>query len=268
MKVSIATRGMEHQRRWGLLLEEGLAAWGVAPVRIDAGAAVTTKVVACWGWRVGETYRAKGHEVLVAERGYIGDRFEWTSLGWNGLNGRADFGVVRGGLRRGFGVPVQPWRPVPGGPLRVLMLGQVRGDMALRGAGVNYEAWLAETARRIRAAGHMLLWRPHPKDQDLTIAADRAPGTLEDAFAATDIAVTFNSNSATDAVMAGLPCLTGDMGAMAWAVTARPGEGPIAPDRTDWLRRMSWCQWSDEEIATGAALAHIFERRGDVSEAA
>lgn len=68
---------------------QGLAAHDIAARRAVDIHGIRTKYVACWGWRLGQHLRYKGHEVLVMERGYLGDRFAWTSLGWNGLNGRS-----------------------------------------------------------------------------------------------------------------------------------------------------------------------------------
>lgn len=274
-RVSVATRGMAHQRVWGDLLCQGLRARGFEPVEIDAGNQTESRVVACWGWRVGREYRKAGHEVLVAERGYLGDRFAYTSLGWNGLNGRADFNVERFGLtpaaRRDFRVTVRPWRTPSAAPLRVLLLGQVRGDMALKEAGVALERWLADQATQWRAAGAAVAFRPHPQDPGLCVpGAERLdPGySLASQLAGADLAVTVNSNSAVEAVLAGVPTIAADFGAMAWPVTARPDTRPVTPDRTAWLARLTWCQWSEDEIAGGDAVAHVFAGRETLGEAA
>jgi hypothetical protein len=56
--------------------------------------------ICCWGWRRGREWFAKGYDVLVMERAYLDNRFVWTSLGWNGLNGRARWPIpVDGGAR-------------------------------------------------------------------------------------------------------------------------------------------------------------------------
>jgi hypothetical protein len=271
---------MAHQRAWGRLLAAGLRARGFEPVEIDAGAPAETRVVACWGWRVGRAYRAAldgglPHEVLVAERGYLGDRFAFTSLGWNGLNGRADFNVERFGLspapRRDFGVAALPWKTPRALPRRVLLLGQVRGDMALRVAGIDLEAWLAVWAARWASAGSSVAFRPHPKDAGLRVPGAEAldPGySLGSQLAEADLAATVNSNSAVEAVLAGVPTVTADRGAMAWPVTSRPGAQAITPERDAWLARLTWCQWSEDELADGSAVAHAFAGRESMGEAA
>lgn len=72
-----------HQGECKRALAEGLRRHGIS----DLG----QNVVVCWGWHTGRGYRAQGRDVLVFERGYIGDRFKWTSIAWNGLNGRGTF---------------------------------------------------------------------------------------------------------------------------------------------------------------------------------
>jgi len=88
----VASEHAEHQWEHAIALLRGAQKHGVASrIRNSKDAAIDTKHVACWGWRLGERFRERGHDVLVMERGYLGDRFSWSSFGWNGLNGRATF---------------------------------------------------------------------------------------------------------------------------------------------------------------------------------
>lgn len=242
-------------------MEEGLARHGLRTIIEPFRSKVRTKRVACWGWRKGLALRQSGHDVLVMERAYLGDRFHYTALGWNGLNGRADFrneNVPSDRWERLFRPLMQPWKD---GGEYVLLMGQVRGDMSL--AGQDLGIWYAETAAKCaKAYGLPVMFRPHPvsvkrNDAKCPRGASLINGTLEDALAGAAVVVTYNSNSATDAVMAGVPTVTCDPGAMAWAVTGH-SIGEIAkPDREDWGRRLAYCQWSPEEIQSGEAWAHI-----------
>jgi len=73
-----------------------------------------------------------GRDVLVMERGYIGDRTHWTSLGWNGLNGRArvPLAPADGGARfeRNYSRLMHPYNPAGH---YALIIGQVPGDASL-----------------------------------------------------------------------------------------------------------------------------------------
>lgn len=251
MKVSIATRGLAHQREWGALLAEGLAAHNVEPVFVEAGRDASTTVVVCWGWRIGQRYRDRGHEVLVAERGYVGDRFYWTSLGWNGLNGRADFrNAGKDGDRwaRHFSGFLSDWRERSG---PTVIMGQVPNDTAL--LGINYQAWLNKTAAALPGA----LFRPHPGAPAVRCGLPLADGDLAAVLEIAGRVVVFNSNSATDAVLAGVPTVTIDPGAMAWPVAGQGLNETVSPDRTQWCNELAWTQWAPEEIRRGDAWEHI-----------
>lgn len=253
--ISIATRGAVHQKAWADLLASGLRIHGYEPRMVDAPGSAPSRIVACWGWKLGAFYRSKGHEVLVAERGYIGDRFHWTSLGWNGLNGRADFrlGDVDGErFERYHAGSMRPWKA---DGEYVLLLGQVMGDMSL--AHVDYRGWLSRMAEELPVLGLPVVFRPHPQSRQEAFGMRIKGGGLEEALAGAAVAVAFNSNSATDAVMAGVPTIAMDEGAMAWPVSGHDIAMPPTPDRTEWANRLAWCQWSPGEIADGTAVAQI-----------
>lgn len=258
-EVTVAYHKDTHQSQWASRFVQGLDAHGVAVTQLEARFPADTDIVCCWGWSVGRWYQERGHEVLVAERGYVGDRFHWTSLGWGGLNGRADFKNAGAPADRWdslFVGHMHQWRGVEEG--YALLLGQVPGDQSLR--GVNYLKWVEDTARACTETGYDVRWRPHPHPQGARIPtpAPEIGGSLEEALLGAKLAVTFNSNSGVDAVLAGVPTVTMDEGAMAWGVTAHDlSSDPIRPDRTKWTHRLAYCQWSPEEMADGTAWAHI-----------
>jgi hypothetical protein len=73
--------------------------------------------------------------------------------------------------------------------------------------------------------------------------------------------VTFNSNAAVDAVIAGIPAFAMDQGSMAWDVTEHDLariEQPIRPDRDQWAAELAYTQWTQDEMARGWAWHHLF----------
>lgn len=219
--------------------------------------------VACWGWRVGQRFAASGHPVIVMERGYVGDRFAYTSLGWNGLNGYARFPEYPddGGARfLEHGGRILPWRESGD---YVLILGQVRGDMSLRGRDLT--GWYAEQAAlAARRYGLPVYFRPHPLGREKGFAS--VPGvrelpecSLADALAGARLAIAYNSNACLDAVLAGVPCYAGDRGTMAWRLCMRRVDELAYPDREEVAHQIAWCQWSLEEIASGRALVELMK---------
>jgi hypothetical protein len=223
---------------------------------MDADAAI------CWGWRRASIIRRANPAmpVLVMERGYVGDRFHWTSLGWNGLNGRAIFPKRPAGswrhMQNGFSV-LHPWRPpLPGRDDRyALILGQVQGDQACKNVNLPYQyrQWYNYLTQR----GHSVRFRPHPKALGQANGIQRASytrGTLEEDLAGAKFSVSWNSNSSVDSVLQGVPSVTFDEGAMAWPVTSHELGNPVTmPSRTEWAAQLAWCQWQPSELADGSA---------------
>jgi hypothetical protein len=236
----------------------GLRALGHEP-ELVYGTHSPVQHVACWGWRLGFQLRQRGHEVLCMERGYIGDRFAWTSLAWNGLNGRGTFAPTPddGGARfRQHHAPLKPWRD-PGAGGYALIAGQVPGDASLRGR--DLWPWYHDRADEARSAGYEPVFRPHP------VAVARGHrhcpndmrqhhGTLEDALAGAAVVITYNSNTGVDALLAGVPVVADNEGSMAWPLASTDVRNLVRPDRTEWAHALAWKQWQMSELADGTAL--------------
>lgn len=205
--------------------------------------------VVCWGWREGVQHRERGAQVLVMERGYLGDRFEWTSLAWNGLNNRGEMPIVDDHgerFRRHFDQLLKPWNP---DGHYTLICGQVPGDMSLQGRDLH--SWYESQALLYSDAR----FRPHPLAyrRERPRAVRGAPdigGTLEEALAGARLVSTWNSNSGVDALLAGKPTHVEDAGGMAYGIDET--------NREPWLHRLAWRQFTIEEITSGLAweVAH------------
>jgi hypothetical protein len=245
----------EHQTQCGLAVADGIRAVG-GTARLQRTDACSTLHVCTWGWRQGKRLRDAGHEVLVMERAYLGDRFAWYSLGWNGLNGRARFpewptdGGAR--FREHFGHLMRPWRRDGG---YVLLVGQVPGDASLQGRDLS--RWYSEAALRAQSAYEAeVLFRPHPAAVKRGIIhrpeyTRPSTGNLCAALDGALACITFNSNTGVEAVLAGVPTVAVDAGAMAWDVAAHRVGDFQRPAREAWAHRLAWRQWRLEEIATG-----------------
>jgi hypothetical protein len=84
-------------------------------------------------------------------------------------------------------------------------------------------------------------------------------GTLEATLARAAVAITWNSNAGVDAVVAGVPLVTMDEGAMAREVSSHRIGAFVRPDRSAWAHRLAWKQWTLAEIESGVALTHLLE---------
>lgn len=240
----------------------GLKALGIQ-VLVTSAIVAPTQYAACWGWRIGNMLRKRGKQVLVMERGYIGDRFAYTSLGWNGLNNYAEFPAYAddGGERfRAHGGVIKPWRE--GGDY-VLILGQVRGDQSLQGRDLT--AWYAKAADAARNYyGKPVYFRPHPLAGSRGFS--KVPGVkelppcgLDEALSGAMLTVAYNSNSCLDSVLAGVPCYAGDRGTMAWDLCSPDIRRIVRPERESTAHRIAWTQWARYEIESGEALRRLVD---------
>lgn len=243
----VATRA-EHHTTWGGAFKAGLERHGW---RVEMGEIYRPADLAVfWGVRrVGSiaTQRNRG-AVCILERGYIGNRHEWTSVSFGGgLNGRGRFyGPFDDKSRweRNFAHLMKPWRRSDG---YALVLGQVPTDMSL--VGTDGPKFWRHAQEELGRKGFEVRFRPHP------LADRRAPPkdgpSIEQDLAGARFAVAWNSNSTVDAVLAGVPSITMDEGAMAWPVTGHSLDEPPTPDREEWAHALAWKQWRLDEMKTG-----------------
>jgi hypothetical protein len=214
-----------------------------------------------WSWKrpaIIEAMLSSNRHVLVMERGFIQPRFEWCSLAFDGMNGRGKFAPAGdGGERweRCFAHHLRPWRTEPGD--YALLIGQVPNDSALHGQDIVQ--WVSEQAARLLKLGLPVVYRPHPlHPTPCPEGATLSTGTLEEDFERADRVVTFNSTTAVEAVLAGIPTVISDIGSVAYPMASHEVEEPLVrPDRTAWCHDLAWRQWTIEEFASGEAWEHV-----------
>lgn len=265
MRIAIYNYHHRHARPYLNAFAKGLRRWRQPYVRVS----ISEPPVACdlavfWAYRRRDVMAAQllsGGRYLVLERGYIGDREHWTSAGYDGLNGRADFcndGAPKVRFQRNFAWLLQPWR---GEGEYLLIMGQSRNDQSLR--HLDMTARFDDAIRAILRRSQMpIRFRAHPRDPGMPAPPGSTPiaGSLEEALAHAHAVVTINSNSGVDAALAGIPVIALDRGSMAWAVAghrAREAIIPPRPDRERWASELAWCQWTREEMAAGDCWAHL-----------
>lgn len=247
-----------HQHAAATRVTRGLARNGVQVLAPNTPADIGI----VWGARAILRVKPRCRHVLVMERAYLGDRFTWLSLGWDGLNGRAQWCNAD--------VPDDRWTrywrdqmaPKSDGAGR-LIVGQVDGDMATTGA--NLHAWARTLAQALTAQGIAWHYRAHPealkRGQAQPLPVDPRP--LDVALAQCDAVHTYNSNVGVLAAMAGKRVTVECSGSMAHAVAGH-GWQHVQPlgDRNAWGARLAYCQWLPDEVETGAfwpTLKRIFE---------
>jgi hypothetical protein len=253
--VIIASERADHQKSFGGAFAEGLRRRGWQ-AEVSTGEKPCDLLV-LWGTRRQDRIarqKAEGGEVVILERGYLGDRFAWTSVSFGGLlNGRGEFrGPCEDGSRfaKHFGRLMAPWNRQDG---YALLIGQVPGDMSIR--GVDIDAWYRQTATALSKNGWNVRFRAHPlagrARPPFSGGLPQIGGTLADALQGAGLVVTFNSNTGVEAVLAGRPTIAMDCGSMAWDVAGHQVDEIITPDRTAWASRLAWCQFTRDEMESG-----------------
>ena len=271
MKVRIFEPDYDaHHRRLLRALAEGIPGAEVGPVTEyrDCDVAVIFGLVKRSyqpTWSKGEIIRRHRGPVLVLERGYVRREHYW-SLGWGGINGRADFcnRGMPGDRWAKLGVELKPWKI--GGDY-VLVCGQVPWDTSVQFN--DHMAWLTETFAALRREGRPVRFRPHPRVADRVRypVPDYVPvdvGPLHEALAGASHVVTFNSNIGVDATLDGVPTYAADEGAMVWGASHGTLAGLFGDIRVAWRETwaydIAYAQWTEDELRSGEAWKHV--RRG------
>ncbi len=206
--------------------------------------------------------RRDGGRCLILETGYVnrgdGEKHHYAA-GWNSFNGRADFrnaGMASDRWEK-LGIQLRPWRD--SGP-RFVVCAQIPWDASVQHH--DHIGWCQMVCARLgKLPGASVVFRPHPMASGVNYGVrgvEISSGPL-----VTDepsIVVTFNSNSAVEAVIGGVPAVAMDTGSMAWPVTAHALEDALSPvrcDREQWTSDLAYAQWNLEEMRSGEAWAHL-----------
>lgn len=243
LTASVCTNNAR-QRPSAAPVAKGLARHGV---RLLPDNTHSADIRIVWGARGSQ--RPHGGRLLVLERAYLGDRFSWMAIGWDGINGRADFcnaDVPDDRWRKYWRDQVQPHDDSGEG---VLIIGQVNMDASLEGADVQ------EWARRVvRNVGEPWQYRPHPqalkRGQQQPLPCDTRP--LDVALRECRRVVTYSSNVGVLAAMAGkrVTCETPMSMVRGIAGHGWQADQPLG-DRHDWGRKLAYCQWTPDELVAG-----------------
>lgn len=258
MDVRIYARPMTHQIKWGQSFCEGLKRHGIKAMMCGPpkNEYQRSDVAVFWSHRF---QPPAGQDYIVLENAYL-DREHYASAGWNGLNGRADFcnASVPDDRGRRFYDLIQPLRFGE----YILIMGQVRGDMSID--GLDFVAWAEGVAREVGSVvSKPICFRRHPKDPGMQIEGARiVNGSLDEAIGGAHWVVTYNSSSAVEAALAGVPVAAFDEGSMAWPIAGHELEYRVASteERQRWVDRLAYTQWTAEEMERGETWAHLRTR--------
>jgi hypothetical protein len=227
------------------------------------------------GWARG-VLKAAGIPLVIADLGYIQRASHaQDATGYNQI-GIGRVGAIPsmpcpGDRLSALGVTLAP----PAAPARekvALILGQLPGDSQHGLNSAALSAYLSERAGYWQAQGYEVHYRPHPMAmalglQPIPYVRTRLSNveTLATALADARVAVTYNSTSAVEAILAGVAvdchqdahyALVADYG---WGAEAEAGGHAYVSiqDVHEYLCRLAYGQWTIPEIQNGAALHWI-----------
>lgn len=206
--------------------------------------------------------RSRNLPVLILERGFV-KRNDYYSAGYNGLNGRATFlnTDVKEDRWPLLDVPLQPWKEENRGD-KILVCGQVPTDASVQ--HIDIIDWCATVCDVIsKLSDREIVYRPHPLAIQgtphilgTTTSYNSLQHDLDDAWAV----ITFNSNTAVDAVIQGIPVFSFDKGSMAYDVSNKDIDDIEDPKffiRHKWANELAYTQWNLQEMEDGLAWNHL-----------
>lgn len=250
---------LAHQRKYAELMRAGLERQGVTVAYGHYNAPTVRELdfAVVWGSPAKQpAVAAASPRLLVMERGHVGDRMTLVSCGWDAIGRRGRYArPADGGARwnRLFGHLLEPyWFPPAGTAPQssgyALLIGQVPGDAAL--GKLELDGWVKRVTTALANQGWAVRYRPHP----LAIPPRRS---LAEDLAGAGVCVTFNSTAGVEAVLAGVPTVTLDEGAMAWDVAGHALDEIVRPDRTAWAHDLAYTTWTPDELSSGEVWAHL-----------
>lgn len=205
--------------------------------------------------------RHQGRSLIMVESAFV-RRGEYWAVGWGGTAGHADFNTDRPlpmDRVAQIGVPGKPWSH-RNGP--VVVCGQLPRDVQVQ--DVDHPAWCRQTVETLHKAGHTVWFRPHPKidsPYDYGVPTEfHNSDSLADVLRVARAVVTWNSTTAVESVIWGVPTVALDRGSMAWPVTGHALHDldcrPVMA-RKVWLAGLGYSQWTLDEMREGQPWRHL-----------
>jgi hypothetical protein len=197
---------------------------------------------------------------LIVEKGFINRRI-YHSAGFGNQCGRGIYFNENMPSDRfeKTGIKIKPWRKT-GGP--IILCGQIPWDTSVQ--HINYQKWLIDIIKDIKKyTDRKIIFRPHPKrpnaikfPSNLEISTRHITEDLNDAWAV----VAYNSNSALESILEGVPAFVFDKGSMVYNIAntdIKNIENPILMEREQTFYNISYSQWNIDEMESGEAWLHL-----------
>lgn len=261
LKVICLTHYQQHRYRdIATAMATGIKACGDVPIIREISSTPRTEGIDCavaYGWKRRHVFQ-QYPRFIYADLGYW-HRESYYRLS---INGWSPDGYVSAGLSSdrlsSFGVTIKPWRSSGD---EIVIAGSTAKSCAEH--GYSYMHWERQAAEDLKDCGKRIVYRPKPRDRWARpiegIGYDTRP--IAEALQSAWAWVTHHSNSAIDALTAGVPvhCETGAAAAFSVPMD-QMADPPLLEGREQFLADVAWLQWTLDEIRSGKAWAHMKER--------
>jgi hypothetical protein len=262
LTVAVYKSKNEFIKPWLGVFSKGLARHGYKIKKRENGPTVGhlqrhgADIHVFWGMRhaagILEHCRQTGEVPVCIEHGYTLDRMLFSSINFWGLNGESLLEVPDNDNSRCI---KHNWAIHQRDQTRVknltLIMGQVTGDMSLK--GTNIYAWARKKYAELESHGHKnIQFKPHPKEDPEYLEGFDLPiyhGTMQDAVTEAGSIVTYSSTSAVDAWLNGVPVRAESPVSMIYKYQ----DDSSADSKTRWLNDISFRQFNKEEFKSGYA---------------
>jgi len=232
-------------------------------------------LIVMWSWLLGiygrdaiyNHYKKTNAKFLILEVGALKRNTSWK-VAINGINRDANFGnqTVDDNRLSLFDLMPYPWHKEGE---HIIVCGQNEKSIAWNQGNMN--DWAEKMIEWIRSQTDRPIWfRPHPRFQvnfkdskerkvfvstpkKIKLVGSTDEVDFTQALNRAHAVVNYNSNPAIESVLAGVPVYV-DQSSLCWDV-GKPilsdVNNPARPDRTEWLKQISYTEWFVEEIRQG-----------------
>lgn len=247
---------LSRYRRVAHAMSEGIQACGDRSAIREVGQSGPGTVGISYGWKHRDHLK-KFPRFVYADLGFWQrDRYyRITANGWGPESYvRAELPSTRFDA---LGLTIQPWHSGK----EILIAGS--SEKSCTQHGFRYMEWEAKTAKALIGCGYEVVYRPKPNDPHARplpgCRYDRRP--LDEALKSAHALVTHHSNTAIDALLAGVPvhCVTGAAAAFSVPLD-QIVRAPRLPGREQFLYDVAWLQWTEAEMRSGELWKHLKER--------
>lgn len=255
--VCFTDHRLSRYRKVALAMMEGIRRCGDNSVLSDVRSPfIGGDAAVIWGWKRRDLLK-KYRQFAYVDIGYW-NRDEYFRVSVNGWS--PDLYVQAGLPSKRFerlGLEIKPWKTGS----EILIAGS--SPKAAIDHGFSYMEWEIRTAKSLKDCGYPLIYRPKPTDRMQSpidgIGYDTRP--VSQALASARAVVTHHSNSAVDALLAGIPvhCETGAAACMSVPLD-QVCEANEPDGRVQFLHDVAWLQWTMAEMLSGECWAHLKDR--------